>query len=163
MNTKLLEELNLQINKEIYSGYLYLAIAAYFEEKNLSGFAKWMRVQAEEELEHGMKIFNFLIDLGERVELLAIDQPEKEFGTPTEVFTTVLEHERFVTSRIHLLYDLAIKEKDYPTQVFLQWFVDEQVEEEKNAAEILESLKLAGEAGNVLLKIDQKLGAREED
>jgi len=163
MNTKLLNEMNEQINKEIYSGYLYLAMAAHFETQNLGGFAKWMEMQAKEELEHGMKFYSFLNEMGEKVELKAIDQPQTSFGSPTEVFEQVLEHEKYVTSRIHMLYELALAEKDYATEVFLQWFVKEQVEEEKNATEILESLKMAGESGNFLFMLDRKLGEREED
>ena len=163
MNTKLLNEMNEQINKEIYSGYLYLAMAAHFETQNLGGFAKWMEMQAKEELEHGMKFYSFLNEMGEKVELKAIDQPQTSFGSPTEVFEQVLDHEKYVTSRIHMLYELALAEKDYATEVFLQWFVKEQVEEEKNATEILESLKMAGESGNFLFMLDRKLGEREED
>ena len=161
MNKKLLEEMNIQINKEIYSGYLYLAMAAHFEEKNLGGFAHWMEKQAGEELEHGMKFFEFLNELGQPVDLMAIDKPEFDAGSPVRIFEQVLEHEKFVTSRIHLLYELAVSNKEYPSEVFLQWFVNEQVEEEKNATEILESLKLVGDSGNALLMIDRQLAARE--
>ena len=163
MNKKLLKEMNDQINKELYSGYLYLAMAAHFEAQNLAGFARWMVLQAQEELEHGMKFYTFLNDLGERVELKAIDKPQAEFGTPQEIFGQVLDHEKFVTSRIHMLFDLAVNEKDYAAQVFLQWFVNEQVEEEKNASEILESLKLAGDSGNFLFMLDKTLGERKAD
>lgn len=163
MNKKLLDEMNIQINKEIYSGYLYLAIAAYFEDQNLGGFAHWMRMQAEEELEHGMKFFDFLVDRGERVELQAIEKPGSDFDSPTEVFKQVLEHEQYVTSRIYLLYELAVNEKDYAAQVFLNWFVDEQVEEEKNASEILGYLERVGDSGNALLMLDQRLKSRGED
>ena len=163
MNKKLLNEMNEQINKELYSGYLYLAMAAHFEAQNLGGFARWMELQAQEELEHGMKFYAFLNDLGERVELKAIDKPQAEFGMPQEIFGQVLDHEKFVTSRIHMLFDLAVNEKDYAAQVFLQWFVNEQVEEEKNASEILESLKLAGDSGNFLFMLDKTLGERKAD
>jgi ferritin len=160
MNKKLLEEMNLQINKELYSGYLYLAMAAHFGEKNLGGFAHWMEKQAGEELEHGMKFFEFLAEMGQPIELAAIEKPSFAAGNPTAIFEQVLEHEKYVTSRIHLLYDLALTHKEYATQVFLQWFVNEQVEEEKHATEILESLKLAGESGNALLMMDHQLAAR---
>jgi len=163
MNKKLLDEMNIQINKEIYSGYLYLAIAAYFEDQNLAGFAHWMRMQAGEELEHGMKFFDFLVDRGKRVDLQAIEKPGSDFSSPTEVFKQVLEHEQYVTSRINLLYELAVNEKDYATQVFLNWFVDEQVEEEKNASEILGYLERVGDSGNALLMLDQRLKSRGED
>jgi len=161
MNKKLLEEMNVQINKEIYSGYLYLAMAAYFSEKNLGGFAHWMEKQAGEELEHGMKFFEFLSEMGQPVELMAIDKPSFDAGNPVKIFEQVLEHEKYVTSRIHLLYDLALSNKDYATEVFLQWFVNEQVEEEKHATEILESLKMVGESGNGLLMMDRQLAARD--
>ncbi len=163
MNKKLLDEMNVQINKEMYSGYLYLAMAAHFEEKNLPGFAKWMTIQAEEELEHAIKIFKFLHEVGGKVILDAIDKPDSEFGNPQNVFEQVLEHEQYVTSRIHLLYKLAVETDEYPTQMFLQWFVNEQVEEEKNVTEILENLKLAGESGNVLLMLDRALAQRKAD
>lgn len=160
MNQKLLDEMNVQINKELYSGYLYLAMAAHFAQSNLGGFSHWMKAQAKEELEHAMKFYEFLNDRGEKVNLQAIAQPDIKFGAPVKVFEQVLEHEIFVTSRIHLLYEIAVTEKDYPTQVFLQWFVNEQVEEEKHATEILETLKLGGESGNALIMMDKALGDR---
>ena len=163
MNKKLLDEMNVQINKEMYSGYLYLAMAAHFEEENLPGFANWMTIQAGEELEHAMKFFEFLNEVGGKIFLDAIDKPDSEFGNPQKVFKQVLEHEQYVTSRIHLLYKLATETNEYPTQMFLQWFVNEQVEEEKNATEILENLKLAGESGNVLLMLDRVLAQRKTD
>jgi len=161
MNKKLLNEMNVQINKELYSGYLYLSVAAHFERENLAGFAHWMELQAEEELEHGMKFFKFLNEIGEKVSLDTIDKPEVDFGNPTEIFEMVLKHEQYVTSRINLLYKLALELNDYPTQMFLQWFVNEQVEEEKNATEILETLKIIGDAGNALIMLDNRLAARE--
>jgi len=163
MDKKLLQEMNLQINKEMYSGYLYLSMAAHFESENLPGFSHWMTMQAEEELEHAMKFFNFLNEIGERVELDTIEKPDTEFDDPIKVFEQVLEHEKYVTSRIHLLYDLAVEKNAYPTQMFLQWFVNEQVEEEANATAILEMLKIGGAKGNALLMIDRQLAARAED
>ena len=163
MNKKLLEEMNDQINKEIFSGYLYLSMAAHFMAVNLNGFSKWMQIQAEEELEHGLKFFEYLNDIGEKVTLKAIEQPKAEFGSLVEVFEEVLAHEKFVTSRIHLLYEIALKENDYATQMFLQWFINEQVEEEKNATEILEKLKFVGDSGNAILMLDRTMGEREAD
>jgi ferritin len=160
MNQKLLDEMNVQINKEFYSAYLYLAMASHFASSNLNGFAHWMKAQAKEEMEHGMKFYEFLLDRGQKVALQAIAAPEGKFASPVKVFEQVLEHEIFVTSRIHLLYDIAVAEKDYPSQVFLQWFVNEQVEEEKHASEILETLKLGGESGNALIMMDRALAAR---
>lgn len=163
MDKKLLKEMNVQVNKEMYSGYLYLAMAAHFEAKNLQGFAHWMRLQAEEELEHGMKFFDFLNEVGEVVELEAIDKPDNKFGSPVEIFEQVLEHEQFVTGRIHLLYKLAVEAGEYPSQVFLQWFVNEQVEEEANATQILEQLKMVDNSANGLLMLDRALAQRSED
>lgn len=163
MDKKLLEEMNVQINKEMFSGYLYLSMAAHFEAQNLPGFSHWMTMQAEEELEHAMKFFAFLNEIGERVELDAIEKPETKFGDPIAIFEQVLEHEKFVTSRINLLYKLAQEKGDYPTQVFLQWFINEQVEEEANATAILEMLKIGGAKGNALLMADRQLAARSED
>jgi len=163
MDKKLLQEMNLQINKEMYSGYLYLSMAAHFESENLPGFSHWMTMQAEEELEHAMKFFNFLNEIGERVELDTIEKPDTEFDDPIKVFEQVLEHEKYVTSRIHLLYNLAVEKNDYPTQMFLQWFVNEQVEEEANATAILEMLKIGGAKGNALLMVDRQLAERAED
>ena len=160
MNQKLLDEMNVQINKEMYSAYLYLSMAAHFSHANLSGLSHWMKAQAKEEMEHAMKFYEFLNDRGEKFELQSIAQPDSKFGSPIKVFEQVLEHEIFVTSRIHLLYEIAVSEKDYPTQVFLQWFVNEQVEEEKHATEILEALKLGGESGSALLMMDKALGTR---
>lgn len=163
MNKKLLDEMNVQINKEMFSGYLYLSMAAHFEGENLPGFAHWMTIQAGEELEHAMKFFEFLNEVGEKVVLSAIEKPESNFESPKTVLEQVLEHEKYITSRIHLLYKLAIDTNEYPTQMFLQWFVNEQVEEEKNATDILENLKLADESGNALLMIDHGLAQRKSD
>jgi ferritin len=152
--------INEQINKELYSSYLYLAMAAYFEDKNLPGFAKWMKVQADEEREHGMKFFEHLVDRGGKVELAPIAGPETEWNTNLEVFQQVKEHEAFVTASINALYELALKEKDYPAQVLLQWFISEQVEEEKNAAEIVQTLELIDAKGTAVLMLDHELGHR---
>ena len=160
---KLQKALNDQIKHELYSSYLYLSMAAHFEAANLPGFAHWMHAQSGEEREHGMKFFEFIYDRGGRVKLQAIDQPPTEFGSPLQVFEQVLSHEQKVTSLIHDLYALALQEKDYPTQVMLHWFINEQVEEEKNAATIIELLKLAGESGASLLMADRQLGARAGD
>jgi ferritin len=152
--------INEQINKELYSSYLYLAMAAYFEDKNLPGFAKWMRVQEGEEREHGMKFYDFLVDRGGRVQLKTIDAPATEWKSSMEVFKEVKEHEAFVTASINALYELALKEKDYPAQVLLQWFISEQVEEEKNAAEIVQTLELIDAKGTAVLMLDHELGHR---
>jgi ferritin len=154
--------INEQINKEFYSSYLYLSMAAYFENKNLPGFAKWMQVQAGEEREHGMKFFEHLVDRGGKVELAPIAGPATEWKTNMEVFQQVQEHEAAVTAFINALYELALKEKDYPAQVLLQWFITEQVEEEKNAAEIVQQLELVEARGTAVLMLDHRLGKRGE-
>jgi ferritin len=149
-----------QIKHEFYSAYLYLSMAGSFEVANLPGFARWMRKQSEEEREHGMKFFDFLLDRGEQVQLRAIDEPPYAFRSPLDTFEQALEHEKEITSRIHALYDLAVQENDYPAQVLLNWFVEEQVEEEKAATEIVERLRMAGEDGAALLLLDRELGER---
>jgi ferritin len=135
-------------------------MAAYFENKNLPGFAKWMYVQAEEERGHGMKFFEHLVERGGKVELKPINSPETNWNTSLEVFKHVQEHEAGVTTSINALYELAIKEKDYPFQVLLQWFITEQVEEEKNAADIVQQLELIDAKGTAVLMLDHQLGKR---
>ncbi len=152
--------INDQINKEFYSAYLYLSMAAYFEAKNLPGFAKWMYVQAGEEQEHGMKLFEHLVDRGGKVELKALAAPQTEWEKPLDVFQLSQKHEAFVTASINTLYELALKEKDYPAQVLLQWYITEQVEEEKNAAEIVQQLELLDARGTAILMLDHQLGKR---
>jgi ferritin len=160
LSEKLLNEMNEQIKHELYSAYLYLSMAAHFEAENLGGFAHWMKKQAGEEQEHAMKFFEFIHERGGKVKLLAIDQPPEEFKQPVDIFGAVLEHEQKVTARINGLYKLALQEDDYASQVFLHWFISEQVEEEKNATEILEKLKLIGDKGHALLMMDHELGER---
>jgi ferritin len=152
--------INEQINKELYSSYLYLSMAAYFENKNLPGFAKWMHVQADEERGHGMKFFGHLVDRGGKVDLKPIAGPTTEWKTNLEVFKQVQEHEAAVTASINALYELALKEKDYPAQVLLQWFINEQVEEEKNAADNVHQLELIDAKGTAVLMLDKQLGKR---
>lgn len=152
--------INEQINKELYSSYLYLSMAAYFSEKNLPGFAHWMRIQEGEEREHGMKLYDYLLDRGGRVDLKAIQSPPVEWKTSLEVFKQVQAHEREVTASINNLYELALKEKDYPSQILLQWYITEQVEEEKNAAEVVQQLELIDAHGTAVLMLDHQLGKR---
>ena len=154
------EAMNEQINKELFSSYLYLSMAAYFEDKNLPGFAHWMRLQADEEREHAMKFYDFILERGGRVILKAIDAPKTEWSSSLEVAEEVAAHEAKVTASINALYELALKEKDYPAQVMLQWFINEQVEEEKNAAEIVANLKLIEERGTAVLMLDHRLAKR---
>lgn len=154
------DAINEQIKNELYSAYLYLSMAAYAEEANLPGFAHWMKVQAREEVEHAMKFFDHATERGGRVALQAIDQPPVEFASPTDLFEKTLEHERHMTSLIHNLYALAVKENDYASQVLLHWFIEEQVEEEANATQILATLKMAGDKGNALVMLDRALAGR---
>jgi ferritin len=149
-----------QIKHEFYSSYLYLSMAGSFEVANLRGFAHWMREQSREELEHAMKFFDFLLDRGESVQLQAIEAPPYAFRSPLDTFEQALEHEKEITAHINDLYGLAVRENDYPAQVLLNWFVQEQVEEEKAATETVERLRLAGEDGAALLLLDSELGNR---
>lgn len=151
---------NEQIKNELYSGYLYLAMAAHFEEENLEGFAKWMRMQALEELKHGMRLYDHLVERGAHIELQAIAQPPSSFGTPQAIFEQALEHEQEVTAMITRLFELSREEKDYPSELALQWFIDEQVEEEDQAARAVEQLRMAGDNRAALLMLDRQFGAR---
>lgn len=163
LSKTLQDALNQQIKHEFFSSYLYLAMSSYFEGQSLLGFAKWMRVQSEEEHEHAMRLYDFVHDRGGSVELQALEQPRSEFSAPLDVFQQALEHERFITAQIHQLYGLAVNEKDYPTQVHLQWFIDEQVEEEKNASDIVDQLRIAGNDGAAILLLDHNLGQRQTE
>jgi len=154
------DAMNEQINKEFFSSYLYLSMAAYFEDRNLTGFAHWMRLQADEEREHAMKFYNFILDSGGRVQLKAIDAPAVEWNSNLEVAEQVADHEAKVTASIHGLYELALQEKEYPAQVMLQWFISEQVEEEKNATELVAKLRLIEERGTAVLMLDHRLSKR---
>jgi ferritin len=154
------EAMNEQINKEFFSSYLYLSMAAYFEHKNLEGFAHWMRLQADEEREHAMKFYDFILDRGGQVRLKAMEAPETEWKSNLEIAEQVAEHEGKVTASIEALYELALKEKDYPAQVLLQWFINEQVEEEKNAADLVAKLRLIEERGTAVLMLDHRLAKR---
>ncbi|HEY5731397.1 MAG TPA: ferritin [Anaerolineales bacterium] len=160
INKVMQDAMNEQINKELFSSYLYLSMAAYFEDKNLPGFANWMRIQANEEREHAMKFYDFILERGGRVELKAIDAPKTDWGSNLEVVEEVAAHEAKVTASINELYELALKEKDYPSQVMLQWFITEQVEEESNAAEILASLKMIEARETAVLQLDHRLSKR---
>jgi ferritin len=163
LSKKLLDALNLQINNELYSSYLYLSMAAHFEAVNLPGFANWMRIQSDEENGHGMKFYHYINERSGRVVLQAIAKPPVDYKTPLDVMKKVLEHEKKVTGTIEALYELSMKEKDYPTQVMLQWFISEQVEEEKNAADIIELLKNIGDSPAGLAMVDQRLSYRKKD
>lgn len=154
------DAINEQIKHEINSAYLYLSMSAYCESQNLSGCASWLRLQWQEELSHALKLFTYLGERGGRVTLQAIDRPPADYKSPLDIFQQVFAHEQKVTSLINQLYAMAIKENDYATQIELQWFINEQVEEERNVAEIVAQLKMIGESGPSLLMLDRQLGAR---
>ncbi|MCI0519137.1 MAG: ferritin [Chloroflexi bacterium] len=154
------DAINEQIKNEMYSSYLYLAMSAHFEARNLPGFAKWLRMQANEEMEHAMKFYDFLLERGGEVSLKAIDQPPASWKSSLAAFEEVYAHEQKVTALINGLYETALAQKDYPAQVMLQWFISEQVEEEKNASEIVEQLKLIDAHGTAVLMLDHRLGKR---
>jgi ferritin len=160
ISQSLVDALNDQLKHELYSSYLYLAMSAYCDDQHLTGFAHWMRLQADEEREHAMKFFDFVQDRDGRVIMPAIAQPPREFGSPTDLFEQVLAHEQEVTSLIEQLYRKAAAEQDHATQIFLEWFISEQVEEEKTASNILDTLRLAGDSNVALLMLDRELGAR---
>ncbi len=163
LNKRLQTALNDQIKEELESAYIYLSMCAYFEAQNLRGMARWMRLQAQEEVGHAMKIFDFINDRGGRVELEAIAKPPVKFKSPLDAFQKALAHERKITGLINKLYDLADDEDDYPTEVMLQWFIEEQVEEEKSVSEVVAQLELIGDQGAGLLILDKHLGERKED
>ena len=160
ISEKMQDAINEQINAELYSAYLYLAMNAYFESANLPGFANWMRVQTQEELTHAMKLYDYVNERGGRVTLKAIAQPPVEWDSPLAAFEAAYKHEQKVTGLINELVNLAIAQKDHAANTFLQWFVNEQVEEEKSADEIVQKLRLTGEAPAALFMLDQQLGQR---
>ncbi|HUT12171.1 MAG TPA: ferritin [Thermoguttaceae bacterium] len=160
LNPKIAEAFNKQINAELYSAYLYVSMSAYFEARSLEGMANWMRIQAQEEVGHAMKFFNFLNDRDGRVILAAIDQPKTEWDSPAEAFQDAYQHEQKVTGLINGLSALATAEKDYASHNFLEWFVAEQVEEENAVRTILDQFKLAGSDGVGQLILDERLGKR---
>lgn len=157
---KMEKAFNDQINAELFSYYLYLSMSAWFTTKNLNGFATWMEAQAQEEMSHAMKFFRHIQERDGVVKLQAIKQPQLTWKSPLEVFKATLQHEKHVTSLINNLVDLAIKEKDHASNAFLQWFVNEQVEEEATANEKLEEIKMAGSNHHTLFMIDRELGQR---
>jgi len=160
LSKKMEKAINQQINAELYSSYLYLSMATYFEAISLSGFSNWMRQQAQEELFHGMKMFDFVCERGGRVTLKTIDQPPAKWASPLDVIKIVLSHEQKVTGLINDLVNLALDERDHATNIFLQWFVSEQVEEEDTAGSLVEKLKLIGKDANGLFMLDTELGQR---
>ncbi len=157
---KMQKALNYQLNRELYSAYLYLSMSDYFQSVNLKGFAQWMRVQAQEELAHAIKFYDYLAQRGGRVTLSSIEDPPLEWGSPLEAFEHVYEHEQKVTGLINDLVNLSISEQDHATNNFLRWFVTEQVEEEESASEVIGKLKLLGGAAENLFMLDRELSQR---
>ena len=160
INKKLENQINYQINRELYSEYLYLSMAAYLEDKGLAGMANFMVVQAQEEHFHAMKFFNYVNERGGRVVLDAIEQPPIKFDSPLAVFKESLAHENIVTELINKLMDLAIEVNDHAARSFLNWYVDEQVEEEDSFQKIIDQLELVGGQGHGLLMLDKELSTR---
>lgn len=160
ISQKLQDAFNEQINKELYSEYYYLSMASYFNSIGLSGFENFFLVQVEEERYHAMKMYRFVNERGGRIYLKKIDKPKTEFKSALEVLELAFEHEKYVSKLINELMDLAIKENDHATKSFLNWFIDEQVEEEDSMETIVNKLKLIGGKGNGLLMLDKELAGR---
>ena len=160
LNNDMEKALNAQVNAEMYSAYLYLSMSAYFQSKSLGGFASWMRVQAQEEMVHAMKLYDFINERGGRIILELIEAPPTEWDSPLATMEAVYEHEQKVTGLINELVELALEKHDHATNIFLQWFVSEQVEEEDSANNVVEKIKLMGDARGGLFMLDRELGQR---
>lgn len=163
LSDKMENALNEQIKDEFFSSFLYLSMSAHCDAQNLPGFAHWLRMQSQEEYMHAMKIFDYIQDREGQVVLKAIDQPAHKFGSLVEIFEQTLAHEKMISRKINDLYAMAMEEKDYPTQVMLQWFINEQVEEEKTASDILAQVKMAGDNTSALIVLDQQLAGRQAE
>jgi ferritin len=160
MEKKVLDALNAQVNHELHSAYVYLSMVAYFEAHSYPGFAQWMRMQSEEELKHAMKIFDFINERGGNVALQSLEQPPVDFASVEAVFEQALAHEKHISGTIHRLYQIAVDEKDYPAQVMLHWFIEEQVEEEQNVGQVLDMVQKAENRPWALLILDKQVGKR---
>jgi ferritin len=160
MDTKTQEAFNKHLNAELFSAYLYLSMSAYFDAENFPGMANWMRIQAQEEMGHAMKFFDFINDRDGRVLLAAVDCPKTEWPSPVDAFDEALAHEKMITGLINDLVDIAVQTKDHASNTFLQWFVSEQVEEEATAKAIVDKLKMIGDNPVALFMIDEELGRR---
>lgn len=161
LSKKMQDLMNEQIQAELYSAQLYLSMSVYCSAENYKGTASWLKLQYEEETSHGMKFLNYILERGGEVELKTIEAPPVKFGSMLKLFEEVLAHEMKVTALIHKLYEAAVKEKDYAAQIFLQWFIEEQVEEEANATEIVAQLKMIGEKSpGGMFYLDKELGKR---
>lgn len=162
LSTKTQSATNEQMRREFGAYYLYLAMAAWFAERNFDGFSRWMRAQAQEEASHAMKFFDYIIDRNGQIKLEAIDKPKADWKTVLAVFEAAKAHEAKVSEGISKLYELALAEKDYASQAMLQWFITEQVEEEKTSTHIVETLRIIGDSASGLLLYDRELGARNQ-
>jgi ferritin len=160
ISQKVQEAINGQIQAEMYSANLYLAMSVYCESKSLKGFANWLKVQYQEEMSHATKFITYLLDRNGKVRIATIDAPPSEFGTLSELFGKVLDHEQHVTQLIGKVYEVAVAEKDFAAQIFLQWFINEQVEEESNASEVIDKLAVIGEKTADILYLDKELSTR---
>lgn len=161
LKDSVLKILNKQINEEMYSSYLYLSMSAHFSSINLDGFAKWMRIQSQEEYAHAMKICDYVLQRDGKVTLTKIETPKSVWKSPLEVFQETLKHEMHISACIHQIVNLAIKEKDHATNHFFQWFISEQVEEEATASAIVEKMKMIGDTKSGLFMLDRELGQRQ--
>ncbi len=161
INEKVQDVLNSQINKEFYSAYLYLAMSAYFDKVGLYGFSNWMRVQAKEEVDHGMILFDYIVERDGKVNLTHIDEPDKEFTCPMQIFEKSLEHEKYVTDSINCVASMSEDECDLATRHFIDWYISEQVEEEANVMNVIKKLKMFGDDKSALYHLDKELGKRE--
>ncbi len=160
LNKRVEKELNQQLNQEMYSAYLYLSMSAYLASQNLQGFANWMKIQFQEEQDHAMKLYTYILDRGGRVSFDTIEAPEEEWGSIIEVFEKVLAHEQSITANINELVNTSIEEKDHATVSMLQWFVTEQVEEESSVSDLLDQLKLIKGEGAGLFMLDREARQR---
>lgn len=160
MKQNIEEAINTQIKEELFSSYIYIAMAAYCEHLNLRGMANWFSVQGQEEVDHARGLYNYLIDAGGRVKLQAIPEPPADFKGPLGMAEETLKHEQYITGKIHALYELATQEKDYASQSFLKWYIDEQVEEEASATELIEKIKMVGKDQAALYMLDKEMFAR---
>lgn len=161
MNSKVEKALNEQIHAEIYSFYLYLAVSAWFKNRHLDGFGHWMNLQAQEEMGHAMKLFDYLIERGGEVKLLPIDAPQQEWDSPADAVHAVSEHEQYITGRINDLVNVSTTEGDHATTVMLHWYVSEQVEEEANADTLYNQVKMLEGSNHGLLMLDRELAGRQ--
>ena len=160
ISDKIIDALNHQLNSELFSSYKYLAMAAYLENENLSGFSHWMKVQSQEEYGHAMKFYGYILQVSAKVKLQRIEAAKGSWKSVKDVFEETLKHEQEVTKSIYDIVDLTAAEKDHATNIFLHWFVNEQVEEESTAGKILEKIKLVGDAKSGLFLLDREMGMR---